>query len=91
MVCHPLFHELVLLALLWQLVISYWTWKQSQAPQHPLPQRTTRPSKVPKPFAGLTKKLHYPSFLVSLHVFSNSSSMEPDEAARYRASASPPG
>jgi IS1 family transposase/transposase-like protein len=58
MVCHPLFHELVLLALLWQLVISYWTWKQSQAPQHPLPQRTTRPAKVPKPFAGLTKKLH---------------------------------
>src|SRR5262245_15321664 len=56
MVCHPLFHELVLLALLWQLVISYWTWKQSQAPQHPFPQRTTRPSKVPKPFAGLTKK-----------------------------------
>jgi transposase-like protein len=56
MVCNPLFHEFVLLALLWQLVISSWTWKQSQAPQHPLPQRTTRPSKVPKPFAGLTKK-----------------------------------
>src|SRR5215475_3471467 len=56
MVCNPLFHEFVLLALLWQLVISSWTWKQSQAPQHPLPQRTTRPSKVPKPLAGLIKK-----------------------------------
>jgi hypothetical protein len=56
MVCNPLFHELMLLALLWQLVIASWTWKQSLAPHHPLPQRTLRPSKVPTPFAGLTKK-----------------------------------
>jgi hypothetical protein len=56
MVCNPLFHEFVLLGLLWQVVISYWTWKQSQARQHPLPRRSTRPSKAPKPFAGLTKK-----------------------------------
>jgi IS1 family transposase len=56
MVCNPLFHEFVLLGLLWQVVISYWTWKQSQVRQHPLPRRSTRPSKAPKPFAGLTKK-----------------------------------
>src|SRR4029453_13392940 len=56
MVCNPLLQEFVLLALLWQLVISEWTRKQSQAPQHPFPQRPTRPSKLPQPFAGLTTK-----------------------------------
>src|SRR5262245_6874026 len=59
MVCNPLFHEFVLLALLWQLVVSYGRWKQSQAPQHPFPQRPIRPSTVPKPFAGVTKKPRY--------------------------------
>jgi hypothetical protein len=58
MVCTPFFQEFVLLALLWQLVISYWTWRQSQAPPYPLPQRTTQPPKGAKPFAGLTHKPH---------------------------------
>ena len=58
MVCNPLVQEFVLLALLWQVVISEWTRKQSQAPQHPFPQRTPRPSKLPQPLAGLTKKPH---------------------------------
>ena len=58
MVCNPFFQEFVLLALLWQVVISEWTRKQSQAPQHPFPQRTTRPPKGAKPVAGLTKKPH---------------------------------
>ena len=58
MVCNPLFQEFVLLALLWPLMISEWTRKQSQAPQYPFPQRTTRPSELPQPLAGLTKKPH---------------------------------
>jgi hypothetical protein len=56
MVCTPLVHELLLLALLWQLVISYWTWKRSQATKHPLAQQPQRLPKILKPFAGLTKK-----------------------------------
>jgi IS1 family transposase/transposase-like protein len=56
MVCTPLVHELLLLALLWQLVISYWTWKRSQATKHPPAQQPQRLPKILKPFAGLTKK-----------------------------------
>jgi len=58
MVCTPLFHELLLLTLLWQLVFSYWVYTRGQAPKHPRAQRTTRPPQAPKPFAGLTKKPH---------------------------------
>jgi hypothetical protein len=54
MVCTPLVHELLLLALLWQLVISYWTWKRSQAAKHPPAQQPQRLPKILKPFAGLT-------------------------------------
>jgi transposase len=35
MVCNPLVHELLLLALLWQLVFSSWVWKREQATKVP--------------------------------------------------------
>jgi|SRR5215813_10091871 len=56
MVCNPLVHEFLLLALLWQLVFWHWVWKRGQAPKHPsTPQPKSLP-KTPKPFAGLTQK-----------------------------------
>src|SRR5262245_45569478 len=58
MVCNPLFHELLLLTLLWQLMFSDWVYKRGQAPKHPPAQQPTRPPKIPTPFAGLTQKPH---------------------------------
>ena len=54
MVDDLLFHELLLLALLWLCVIQYWMgrWRQAMADQahgHPAKQ-ATRCSKAPKPF-----------------------------------------
>jgi len=58
MVCNPLLHELLLLALLWQLVILYEAWKQGHAPKPwPAPQPKRLPD-TPKPFTGLTHKPH---------------------------------
>src|SRR5215813_5220043 len=56
MVCNPLGHELLLLALLWQLVFSYRGCKRGQATNPLSAQQTTKPPYAPKPFAGLTKK-----------------------------------
>jgi transposase-like protein len=56
MVCTPLVHELLLLALLWELVISYWTWKRSQAAKPPPAQPSKRLPNIRKPFARLTHK-----------------------------------
>jgi len=56
MVCNPLGHELLLLALLWQLVISYWSGKRSQAAKPPPAQQPTELSHICTPFAGLTHK-----------------------------------
>src|SRR5215813_11434659 len=56
MVCHLFVHEVFLLALLWQLVFSYWTWKRGQATKHPPTQQPKRLPQTPKPFAGLTHK-----------------------------------
>src|SRR5262245_29783947 len=56
MVCYPCFHELLLLALLWQVVSSYWRWKRGQAPKHRPAQQPQRLPQPPKLFAGLTKK-----------------------------------
>jgi hypothetical protein len=56
MVCTPLVHGLLLLTLLWQLVISYGTWKQGQATKCPLAQQPQRLPKILLPFAGLTQK-----------------------------------
>lgn len=56
MVCYPCFHELLLLALLWQVVSSYWRWKRGQVSKHPPAQQARRLPKTPKLFAGLTKK-----------------------------------
>jgi hypothetical protein len=55
MVCNPLFHEFVLLALLWQLVFSYWVWKRGHATKHSSAQQPKRLPKTPKPFTGLTQ------------------------------------
>src|SRR5262249_23608902 len=58
MVCNPLVHELLLLALLWLVVISYGTWKRDHALK-PLP--APQPQRLPKtlkPFIGLTPKPH---------------------------------
>ena len=56
--CNPFVHELLLLTLLWQLVISYWIWKQSHAPKHPPAPQPKRLPKILKPFTGLTQKPH---------------------------------
>jgi IS1 family transposase/transposase-like protein len=60
MVDDLLFHELLLLALLWLCVIQYWMgrWRQAMADQahgHPA-KRATRRSQAPKPFPDLTTK-----------------------------------
>jgi hypothetical protein len=55
-VCYPLVHEVLLLALLWQVVSSYWRWKRDPALKPLLAQQPQRRPKTPKPFAGLTKK-----------------------------------
>ena len=56
MVCNPLVHEFLLLALLWLLMFSHWVWKRGQAPKHLSAQQPKKPPQAPKPFAGLTKK-----------------------------------
>src|SRR5262245_17115508 len=56
MVCNPLVHEFLLLALLWQLVFWYGVWKRGQALQHPLSPQPKRLPNTPTPFAGLTHK-----------------------------------
>jgi IS1 family transposase/transposase-like protein len=56
MVCNPLGHELLLLALLWQLVFSYRGCKRGQATNPLSAQQPKKPPYAPKPFAGLTKK-----------------------------------
>jgi hypothetical protein len=56
MVWNPLGHELLLLALLWQLVSSYWVRKRGQATKDLSAQQPRRSPHVPTPFAGLSKK-----------------------------------
>jgi hypothetical protein len=56
MVYNPLGHELLLLALLWQLVFSYRGCKRGQAMTPWSAQQTKKPPHTPKPFTGLTKK-----------------------------------
>src|SRR5262249_26690221 len=56
MVCNPLGQELLLLALLWQLVVSYRMRKRGQATKSLSAQQPQKPPQAPKPFAGLTQK-----------------------------------
>jgi IS1 family transposase len=60
MVSDLLFHELLLLALLWLVVLLYWAWTRGQAmtdaADHTPAKRATRRAKDPKPFVGLTNK-----------------------------------
>jgi IS1 family transposase/transposase-like protein len=60
MVCHPFFHELLLLGLLWLCVAFYWLWPRHYAAMDQvhgkLAMRSTRRSKDPKPFPGLIRK-----------------------------------
>ena len=60
MVSDLLFHELLLLALLWLVVLSYWAWPRGHATtdlaEHEPAKRTTRRAKDLKPFAGVTNK-----------------------------------
>jgi IS1 family transposase len=60
MVSDLLFHELLLLALLWLVVLSYWAWSRGHATtnsaDHTSAKRATRHAKDPKPFAGLTRR-----------------------------------
>jgi len=60
MVDDPVFHELLLLGLLWLCVILYWVRLRRQAVTDQTcgnpAQRTTRRSQDPKPFPGLTIK-----------------------------------
>jgi IS1 family transposase len=60
MVSDLLFHELLLLALLWLVMLAYWAWPRGHATinsaEHKPAARATRCAKDPKPFAGLTNK-----------------------------------
>jgi hypothetical protein len=60
MVCHPVFHELLLLGLLWLCVTFYWLWPWHQAATDQAhgkrARQSTRRSKDPKPFPGLIRK-----------------------------------
>lgn len=56
MVCNPLGHEFLLLALFWQLVCSYRARKRGQATTYMSAQQPQKPPHTPTPFAGLTKK-----------------------------------
>jgi hypothetical protein len=55
MVSDLLFHELLLLALLWLVVLLYWAWPRGHATtdsaEHESAKRTTRRAKDLKPFA----------------------------------------
>jgi hypothetical protein len=56
MVWNPLAHELLLLALLWQVVVSYWVRKRGPTTKSLSAQPTKQPRPGPTPFAGLTKQ-----------------------------------
>src|SRR5215510_10546708 len=58
MVYHPIVHELLLLALLWHVVMSYGRWKRDPAPQHLPAQYLQRLPQAPKAVAGLTHMPH---------------------------------
>src|SRR5262245_22992870 len=60
MVSDLLFHELLLLALLWLVMLAYWAWPRGHATTNSADHKpaawATRRAKDPKPFAGLTNK-----------------------------------
>jgi len=58
MVRNPLFHEFLLLTLLWLGVHRNWRWQRGPATTHPPVQRTKGSPKPHQPFAGLTHKPH---------------------------------